>query len=62
MLRQYSQPTLREYGRVGALTLGDGGDLPDFNFPEFQRINNNCDAEGIEVACIVLDSGQTNPF
>lgn len=28
-MKQYSRPGLIEFGRVGALTLGTGGTLPD---------------------------------
>jgi hypothetical protein len=31
LMKQYSRPSLIEYGRVGELTLGTGGSLPDLN-------------------------------
>ena len=50
--RYYSPPRLAEYGAVGALTLGSGGSLPDYN-TSFALVNNNCPTQ------TYIDSGVT---
>lgn len=40
-MKQYSRPALVEYGRVGELTLGTGGTLPDL-LGLTVVTNNNC--------------------
>jgi hypothetical protein len=55
-MKQYSRPSLIEYGRVGELTLGTGGSLPDLD-TNLNVINNSCptalNSDGTtRVACI----------
>lgn len=40
-MKQYNRPSLIEYGRVGELTLGTGGTLPDLN-SNLVTINTTC--------------------
>lgn len=57
--KEYAEPQLVEYGRIGSLTLGSGGTLPDI-FISGVLLNNNCptavNPDGTtRVACIVSD-------
>jgi hypothetical protein len=51
--RKYSPPRLVEYGSITRLTLGSGGSKPDLQVPNFNLINNNCDASAPAFACLV---------
>lgn len=55
-MKQYNRPALIEFGRVGELTLGTGGSLPDL-IGVTVVTNSNCptalNADGtVRVACI----------
>ena len=53
-MKQYSRPTLIEYGRVGELTLCTGGTLPDLLGNVVT--NNTCptgfDGTNVRIACL----------
>lgn len=54
-MKQYNRPALIEYGRVGELTLGVGGSLPDL-LGLTVVTNSNCptgtDGTNVRIACI----------
>lgn len=53
MKKAYIRPSLVQYGSVEQLTLGSGGNKPDFSFPDLNLINNTCDASAPATACLV---------
>lgn len=53
MKKAYIRPSLVQYGSVEQLTLGSGGAKPDYSFPNFNLINNSCDASDPVTACLV---------
>jgi len=59
MKKTWSQPGLIEYGRIGELTLGQHGTLPDYNTNGGLIANDNCtlsDPNGKG------SDGDSNPF
>ncbi len=40
--KAYQRPNLTELGQLRELTLGVGGNLPDYQFGTWQTVNNNC--------------------
>ena len=51
MKKMYTRPALLEYGRLDALTLGQGGTLPDFEGNVV--VNNTCPTQ------TSIENGQT---
>jgi hypothetical protein len=58
MRKTYERPMLVEFGTVEKLTLGSGGNLPDFAYDgqNLNLINNTCDASAPATACLVVGS------
>lgn len=40
--KAYQRPNLTELGQLRELTLGVGGNLPDYQFGTWQQVNNDC--------------------
>lgn len=58
MRKLYSTPGLIEYGSVSQLTLGQHGDLPDYNVNGQVVANDNCSEPEVGPG----ESGNSNPF
>jgi len=58
MTKQYTRPTLNEYGTLEKLTLGSGGTKPDFDISNgnLVLINSTCDASAPATACLIVGS------
>ena len=57
MKQTYESPSLVEYGRLEALTLGQHGTMPDYHIGGSQMVNDNCLETGGPG-----ESGDSKPF